>query len=101
MSDNLTVVAGVPTVTFIVPTDGVNFNGGTNTQVPLCRVGKVSGTGGAKTIGSLNFHLVALASTNTNLIKNAAGLVYSVDVFNNTNYPVFVKLYNKGSGVPA
>jgi hypothetical protein len=42
-------------------------------------------------------HFVAAASDNATSLKGSAGQVYSVDVFNNAAYPVYLKLYNSAS----
>jgi hypothetical protein len=45
----------------------------------------------------LPHHLVSAGSTNQTSIKNTAGVIHSVSVFNNAAYPVFVKYFNKAS----
>lgn len=47
--------------------------------------------------GVSNYHKVALGTNNAAVIKNSAGQVYGVKAFNNTTYPVFVKLYDKAT----
>jgi hypothetical protein len=47
--------------------------------------------------GETTFHFVAAASTNATSLKASAGQLYSVDVFNNAAYPVYVKFYNTAS----
>lgn len=42
-------------------------------------------------------HFVAAASDNATNIKASAGQVYSIDVYNNAAYPVYLKLYNASS----
>jgi len=42
-------------------------------------------------------HFVAAASDNATNVKASAGQVYSIDVFNNAAYPVYLKLYNSAS----
>lgn len=41
------------------------------------------------------YHLVALGSNNAASIKASAAHVFSVDIFNNAAYVIYVKLYNK------
>lgn len=57
----------------------------------------IIGTDPTGTVGCSTFHLVAAASTNANNIKNAAGTLYAVTVFNTAVYPVYVKIFNKAS----
>jgi hypothetical protein len=45
-------------------------------------------------VGCANYHIVSEASTNAGSIKSAPGQVYGWHVFNNAEYPVFVKFYN-------
>lgn len=49
--------------------------------------------------GCSDFHLVSAGTTNANNIKASAGQIYTVSVFNNAAYPVFVKFHNT-SGTP-
>ena len=42
-------------------------------------------------------HLVAAGSDNATNLKASAGQVYSIDVYNNAGYPVYLKLYNSAS----
>jgi len=42
-------------------------------------------------------HFVAAASDNATNLKASAGQVYSIDVFSNAAYPVYLKLYNSAS----
>ena len=65
---------------------------GTNT---IGNVGVVPLTSG----GCSNYHVVSAASTNTANIKASAGQIYSVSVFNNVGYPVYVKFHNT-AGTP-
>lgn len=53
----------------------------------------------ATTGGCSKYHAVAAASTNAANIKASAGQVFSVRVFNNAAYPIYVKLHNT-AGVP-
>lgn len=43
------------------------------------------------------YHKVAAANNNAVTIKGSAGQVYSWNIFNNTTYPIYVKLYNETS----
>lgn len=47
--------------------------------------------------GTSDYHKISAASNNADTIKASAGQVYGVSVFNNAQYPVYVKLYNKAS----
>lgn len=47
--------------------------------------------------GSTSSRVKAAASTNATNLKASAGQIYSIDVFNNAAYNVFLKLYNKAS----
>lgn len=49
--------------------------------------------------GLSNDHLITAATTNAANIKASAGHVYEIDIFNNTGYPIFLKLHNT-AGVP-
>jgi hypothetical protein len=49
--------------------------------------------------GLSNYHVVSAGSTNVANIKASAGQVYSITVYNNAAYPVYVKLHNT-SGTP-
>jgi len=60
-------------------------------------VGTITGGGGDDMTPSLIFHRVALASNNAVAFKNVAGLVTGWQIFNDTEYPVYVKLYNKAT----
>jgi hypothetical protein len=51
----------------------------------------------ARPPATLGYHAIAAASNNAANIKNSAGVLFAVHVFNNTTYPVYVKLYNKAS----
>lgn len=42
-------------------------------------------------------HFVAAASDNATNLKASAGQVYSIDIYNNAAYPVYLKLYNASS----
>jgi hypothetical protein len=57
-------------------------------------VGNIPVGGGDEMTPSSLFHLVAAAGTNANLIKNASGLVTGWKVLNDTEYPIYVKLFN-------
>ena len=51
-----------------------------------------------QTTGGLSTkHFVAAASDNATNLKASAGQVYSIDVYNNAAYPVYLKLYNSAS----
>lgn len=47
--------------------------------------------------GTLGYHLVALDGTNANSVKGSGGQVYGIDAFNDTDYPVFIKFYDKAT----
>jgi len=47
--------------------------------------------------GSTQYSLVSAASTNANLIKATAGVVYSIQVFNNGSSLGYLKLYDKAT----
>lgn len=47
--------------------------------------------------GCQNYHAVAAASTNAANVKASPGQVYGWNVFNNANYPIYVKLHNTAS----
>lgn len=51
----------------------------------------------ARSAPRLTYHAVAQATTNAVCIKASSAIVYGADIFNNTDYPVFVKLYNKAT----
>lgn len=63
--------------------------------------GSVSNTGFAvnppTSGGTSAYHAVAAASNNSAVVKNSAGQVFGFSIFNNANYPIFVKLYNKAT----
>lgn len=64
-----------------------------------------SGCGASSTIGLIPAttggltlkHFVAAASDNATSLKGSAGQVYSVEVFNNAAYPVYLKFVNKAT----
>jgi hypothetical protein len=56
-----------------------------------------SGGGGSTEMPSLNFHRIATASTNAAVIKNAPGTVTGWKIYNNTQYPIYVKLFEKAT----
>lgn len=58
---------------------------------------QVTSFGGAATTVASNYHLVSAGSNNANNIKNAAGTLFGIRIFNNAAYPVYVKLFNKAS----
>lgn len=43
----------------------------------------------------LTYHAVSQASVNAVSVKASAAVPYGADIFNNANYPIFVKLFNK------
>ncbi|MVT69985.1 hypothetical protein GPL21_33415 [Bradyrhizobium pachyrhizi] len=47
--------------------------------------------------GMTDSRIMSAATTNATLLKNSAGNVYEIDVFNNAAYAVYLKLYNKAS----
>jgi hypothetical protein len=50
--------------------------------------------GGDTEMPSLTYHAVAQAGNNAFVIKSAAGIVTGWKIYNNADYPIFVKLYN-------
>ncbi len=54
-------------------------------------------TGGSSEMPSLIYHKVAAASTNAANIKAASGTVTGWKIYNDTEYPIYVKLYDKAS----
>lgn len=64
----------------------------------------VSGAAAASPVSSV-YHAVAGASTNVANIKASAGTLFHINVYNNADYPIYVKLHNTagtptaGSGV--
>jgi hypothetical protein len=62
--------------------------------------------GGETEMPSLNYHAVAAAGQNAASIKAAAGVVTGWKIYNNADYPIYVKLFNlavaptPGSSVP-
>jgi hypothetical protein len=57
-------------------------------------IGNIKGGG---SVPSLTYHKVSAASTNAANIKASAGTVTGWKIYNNTGYPIFVKLYNKST----
>lgn len=55
------------------------------------------GGGGGTEVPSLTDHWVATSGTNTKLIKGSSGIVTGWKIYNNTMYPIYVKLYNKAT----
>jgi hypothetical protein len=47
--------------------------------------------------GATSSRVKAAATTNATSLKASAGQIYSVDIFNNAAYAVYLKLYNKAS----
>jgi hypothetical protein len=93
-----------PTGTFVM---GVNANilgpiDGSGYVEVNCKTG-CSGSSSTislvpQTSGGLSVkHFVAAASDNATNVKSSAGQVYSIDVYNNASYPVYLKLYNSAS----
>jgi hypothetical protein len=82
---------------------------GTTTQPVSIASGSIGNTGfnvtPATSGGLSDYHVVSAASTNTANVKASAGQLYGFDIFNNANYPIYVKLHNTagtptaGSGV--
>jgi hypothetical protein len=56
-----------------------------------------SGGGGGVEVPSLTYHKVSGAGTNAAVVKSSSGLVAGWKIYNNTNYPIYVKLYNKAT----
>jgi hypothetical protein len=59
-------------------------------------IGNIKGAGGGS-VPSLIYHKVAASGTNAANIKATAGIVTGGVVFNDTEYPIYVKLFNKAS----
>ena len=97
-----------------VATDKVTFSGDV-CDVQLFRPVHVAGSEGSKTVvdltdatgtnahlqpttagGCSTYHVVSASSTNAANVKNTAGQVYGVTIFNLAVYPVYVKLHNTG-----
>jgi hypothetical protein len=57
-------------------------------------VGNVPQGGGSTEMSSLNYHKVAAAGTNAANIKAAGGFVAGWNIFNDTEFPLYVKLFN-------
>jgi hypothetical protein len=55
------------------------------------------GSGGSSEMPSTPYHLVALAGTNAANIKASPGTVTGWKVYNDTEYPIYVKLYDKAT----
>jgi hypothetical protein len=92
-----------PTGTFVMgvnanimgPIDGsgyvnIDCKTGCGTTTTISLVPQTTGGLSAK-------HFVAAASDNATNLKASAGQVYSIDVYNNAAYPVFLKIYNSAS----
>lgn len=60
-------------------------------------VGNIPVGGGDNMQPSEPYHLVAASGVNANVIKSAAGLVTGWKIQNDTEYPVYVKLFNKAT----
>jgi hypothetical protein len=97
MADNVPFAASVATYT--AATDKVTWSGDANVDVQLVRMAKVSGAEGSKVVGSLNYHVVSAATTNTANIKASAGEIHSISVYNDEIYAIHVKLHNT-AGTP-
>lgn len=54
---------------------------------------------GSQPQGCQDYHAVAGASTNAASIKASPGQLYGWNIFNNANYPIYVKLHNT-AGTP-
>lgn len=61
-------------------------------------VGNIPVSGGAAALPSLTYHAVAAAGINAAVIVAGAGTVTGWKIYNNSNYPVYVKLYDKATG---
>jgi hypothetical protein len=73
----------------------------------LAVVTVVSGSGGGSDMPSIKYHRVATSGLNTAVIKASAGLITGGTITNDTEYEIFVKIYdsatapNVGVDVPA
>ena len=52
---------------------------------------------GETELPSLNYHTVSAAGTNAAIVKAAPGVVTGWKIYNNSGYPIYVKLFNKAS----
>lgn len=116
MADNVDVVASV--ATYKAAADELTYSGDT-AMVQLTRLVHVSGSEGSKTlteivgtIGSPSTvgltiqqaavstkHVIAAATDNAQSVKASAGLLRAVRVYNNADYPIYVKFHNT-AGTP-
>lgn len=116
--DNPSLV-GAASTTFKPAADQVTYSGDTDPFVQLTRHVHVIGAEGSKTVVELvtnaaaaaaayglltrrapigaPSHVVAAASNNATSLKASAGVVHQVSVYNNADYPVYVKFFNKAS----
>ena len=105
MADNLALKSDASTTVGTAATDQVTYSGDANVHVGLARLVTITGAEGSKTVGSTGYHVVSAATTNAASVKASSGFIYSIDVFNNAAYPVYLKFHNTagaptaGSGV--
>lgn len=59
-------------------------------------IGNLSGGGGSE-LPSQTYHKVSASGTNAAVILNTAGTLTGGKIFNNADYPIFVKLFNKAT----
>jgi hypothetical protein len=59
-------------------------------------IGNIASSGGGE-LPSLTYHHVIAAGTNTANIKSVAGTVTGWEIFNDTEFPFYVKLFNKAT----
>lgn len=60
-------------------------------------IGNLPTSGGGTEMPSLTYHKVAAASTNAANIKAVAGTVTGWKIYNDTEYPIYVKLFDKNT----
>jgi hypothetical protein len=60
-------------------------------------VGNIPVGGGSTEMPSTPYHKVCAAGTNANNIKTVAGTVTGWKIYNNADYPIYVKLFDKAS----
>jgi hypothetical protein len=60
-------------------------------------VGNIPVGGGSTEMPSLTYHKVSAGSNNAANIKAAAGTVTGWKIYNNSNYPIYVKLFDKAT----
>jgi len=85
-------VATDPALVVAISPNSVNANVQNGAPVTI-----VAATPTATANGATSSRVKAAATTNATSLKASAGQIYSIDVFNNAAYTVYLKLYNKAS----